>query len=485
MSLSATLSNALSGLTAASRGAQVVSSNISNALTEGYGRRVLETSAASLNGQGAGVRVDGVRRDIDMVVISDRRLSQAETGQAQTRADALARIEAALGTPDGADSISGRIAALESAFVAAASRPDDNTRLADVLGAAQAVAGSIAGASDDIQSMRMDAEAAIAADVATLNDTLARIADLNGQIRLYTGSGNDANALMDQRQVQVDRLAELVPLREVPRDHGMIALYTESGATLLDGPPAEFGFQPAGLIVPEMTADSGALSGLTLNGQTVRVTGAYAPMGGGQLAALFDQRDSLATGAQSDLDALARDLIDRFAAPGLDPTLASGAPGLFTDQGAVLDPAQESGLSARLAVNAAADPDQGGALWHLRSGLGAASAGPVGASTLLNAYADVLSGGHIVASGAFAGQALSALDLASETVSRQSVAAQRAEQEQGFAAARTSALREAELGGGVDTDAELQDLMLLERAYAANAKVVQTAGDMIQTLLGI
>ena len=39
MSISASLSSALSGLTAASRRAEVVASNVANAMTEGYGRR--------------------------------------------------------------------------------------------------------------------------------------------------------------------------------------------------------------------------------------------------------------------------------------------------------------------------------------------------------------------------------------------------------------------------------------------------------------
>ena len=44
MSLTGALSNALSGLTANTRAAGIVSANISNALTEGYGRRSLEIS---------------------------------------------------------------------------------------------------------------------------------------------------------------------------------------------------------------------------------------------------------------------------------------------------------------------------------------------------------------------------------------------------------------------------------------------------------
>ncbi|GAA0290801.1 flagellar hook-associated protein FlgK [Rhodovulum strictum] len=482
MSLTGSLSNALSGLNAASRGTQVVASNIANAQTDGYGRRSLETSAHILGG----VRVDGVRRDINQALISDRRLSQAETGGAGIRADALSRIVAALGTPDEPDSIAARIAALESALVSAASRPDSNSRLADVLFAAQAVAGTIKSAANDIQAMRMDAEKAIATDVRTLNDSLAAIAELNAKISSNHGTRADISALYDQRQVLVDRVAEIVPLRQIPREHGMIALYTTTGAALVDGPPSEFGFAPVGMIVSEMTIDSGALSGLTLNGKPVSTTGSYAPMGGGRLGALFEQRDIIAPDAQESLDALARDLIERFQDPSLDPSLVAG---LFTDGANAYDPTavppQEPGLSERIAVNALVDPDKGGALWRLRDGLGAIAPGDVGDTRLLDALAGALSMGRPASSGPFAGQVFSAATFAAETVSRVSVKAQRAIENEGFAMARTNALKEAELQGGVDTDAELQRLMLYEQAYAANARVIQTVDQMIRLLMEI
>lgn len=483
MSLSASLSNALSGLNAASRGTQVVASNISNALTEGYGRRALEVSAVSTYGTGGGVQIDGVRRDTNLALISDRRLAQADSGQAQTRAGALSQIEAAFGTPDGADSISGRLAALESALVSASSRPDSTARLNDVLGAAKAVAGTIQAASDGIQTLRMDADTAIANDVATLNETLARIADLNVEIRSHANTPVDISGLFDQRQVLVDRLAEIVPLRQVPRDHGMIALYAQNGATLLDGLPSEFGFDPKAIIVPQMTVEGGGLSGLTLNGDPVSVTGPHALMGGGRLGALFEQRDILAPEAQADLDALARDLIERFQTPGLDPSLASGAAGLFTDGGAVLVPADELGLAARISVNADVDPAQGGEVRRLRDGLGTATAGEVGNATLLNAFADILVLRRAPVTGSLAGLAVSATDLASQTVSNFSTRAQRAVEDEGFSTARTNALREAELQLGVDTDAELQDLMRYEQAYAANAKVIQTVDQLMKLLM--
>jgi flagellar hook-associated protein 1 FlgK len=45
-------------------------------------------------------------------------------------------------------------------------------------------------------------------------------------------------------------------------------------------------------------------------------------------------------------------------------------------------------------------------------------------------------------------------------------------------------LREAEtLETGVDTDRELQNLLVIEQAYAANARVLQTLDQMIQRLM--
>jgi len=77
MSISSALHNAMSGLTVTSRSADVVSSNIANATTEGYGVRKLETTAMLTSGDGSGVRVAGVSRQTDLVLIGQRRDADA------------------------------------------------------------------------------------------------------------------------------------------------------------------------------------------------------------------------------------------------------------------------------------------------------------------------------------------------------------------------------------------------------------------------
>lgn len=485
MSLSLSLSSAVSGLQASARSAELVSSNVANALTDGYGRRDIQLTARSLGGTGSGVEITGVVRVTDQVLLSDRRVAQANMAGSAVLADAFARLEAAIGTPGDAASLGGKIAGLDSALLAATSRPDSEQRLAAVLTAAQGLATQVGKASIAVQMERERADDRIAENVKELNDTLAKVAALNAQILKQVVADRDASPLMDQRQQLIDKIAEIVPLRQIDRDTGQIALISTGGAALLDGRPALFGFTPVGKVTPDMTLASGALSGLTMNGRPVTFGDGSGKLDGGAMAANFRLRDIEAPVQQVRLDALARDLIARFANPSVDTTLTSGAPGLFTDAGAAFNAATETGLAGRLAVNTAADPANGGALWRLRDGLGATTEGPPGESALLTALRGQLTAFLAPASGGFAPGARSFSGLASDVLSYVSRARTGAEAEQSYTAARYNSLRADELAAGVDTDQQLQSLLLIERAYGANAQVIKTVDSMIKLWLGM
>ena len=485
MSMTSALSNALSGLTAASRAADLISSNVANALTEGYGRRTLEVSARSLAGTGGGVRIDAVRRQVDIGVLSDRRTAEAVLAASSVTTDFLAGLEDVIGSPEDAWSLSGRMAGMESAAISAASLPVSNARLSTLLRSATDLASHIGDISDHIQQSRGAADRQIAAGVTTINDALGRIEKLNGEISVALFKGNDAASLMDQRQQQVDRISEWLPLREVAGDHGTIALFTPQGTTLLDGKAQVLGFSAANVITPELSLASGALSGLTINGVAVNVTGSNSTIAGGRMVAEFEVRDGLAVKAQTELDAFARDLVERFQSPATDPTLTINDAGLFTDAGALFDPLAEVGLSQRLAINAAADPAQGGALWHLRDGLLAASPGPVGDATGLHRLVAALQASRPPASGLLTGIAASGPGLAAGYLSIFATEHQGAEADLTYAAARYDTMKGLELQFGVDTDLEMQSLLLVEQAYNANAKVIQTVDGLLQALLEI
>ncbi|MDH3264788.1 MAG: flagellar hook-associated protein FlgK [Paracoccaceae bacterium] len=485
MSISGSLNNAFSGLTAAARGAEVVSQNLANVLTEGYGRRELLLSTRSLAGAGAGVRVDGIARVVNQVVLSDRRLAEAAQSSQQALRDFHAQVESLVGAPGEPGALTTRLDELEAALVAAASRPDSGPRLDAVLAAAQGLSGQFVAISNGIQEQRMAADAAIAGEVDRLNTALERIVELNRDIRVELASGRDTTAFQDERQRLIDAVSEIVPLREIPREDGQVALFTTGGAVLLDGLAGEIGFTATATITPDMTLASGALSGLSFRGLPATASATAGMLGGGTLGALMTIRDELAPAAQTRLDAVARDLVERFEDPAADPSRAPGAPGLFTDRGAALSAAYEVGLAARLAVNAAVDPARGGALWRLRDGLGAAVPGPVGQAAGLNALAAALSAQRTPASGAFVGGARSASGLAAEFLSGVGVARQTTESGLAYASARAEALKSAELAEGVDSDRELQHLLLVEQAYSANARVLSAAEAMLDRLMEI
>ncbi|MGB3146531.1 MAG: flagellar hook-associated protein FlgK [Paracoccaceae bacterium] len=482
MGLSTSLANALSGLTAASRGAEVVSSNVSNSLTPGYARREVGLSALSLGGNGAGVRIDGVSRSVNMTLLSDRRLADGAAANIGTKTAFLEMIESAIGLPGEAGALSESVAAFDAALLQAASRPDVTGRLDDIITTADNLNQKLNDLTNRVQGARTDADDKIAVLVDELNRTLSQIDELNADILAQRASGNDATALMDQRQRLVDRVGEIVPVREVPRDHDQISLFTTGGAILLEGNPAVIGFSPAGIITADMTLASATLSGLTINGQAVS-SGDDGVLGGGLLGAEFAIRDDLAPKIQAQLDAFARDLMERFEAPGLDPTLLPGQPGLFTDAGAPFNATIEAGLAGRLRLNATVDPAQGGASWRLRDGLGALTQGPVGDATLLLVLRDAITAPRTPASGSFPGSARSVGGLAADILSQVSSQRHTAMSRQSYSVARQAALTELHYNDGVDTDAELQTLLQIERAFSANARVLQTVDDLINRLM--
>lgn len=481
MSLTSAFSSAMSGLRTVSRGSEIVSNNIANASTPGYARRTLAISSNG-TGTGTGVRVDGIVRHVDQQVLNDRRMAGAEYGYRNETAAALTRIEDLLGTPDSAGSLSARLANFEQSLITAASRPDANERLDAAAFAARDLASSINAVSTGVQDVRTAAERSIATQVTRLNDALKGVETLNARITATNARNADVSSLQDERQRLIDDISEMVPTRVIERDYGAVALYSSGGAILLEGRAAEIGFEPANAVTPYASIDDGTLSGLTINGFAVNTSSQNGRLQGGTLGAQFEIRDEIAPAAQADIDVFAGDLIERFEDASVDPTLTAGQPGLFTDAGIAFDSTAEVGLAGRLALNAAVDPADGAETWRLRDGLGAVAAGLSGDATLLTALSDALTATRISGSGS---TSHSAQSFVASLTSRIGSDRLREDQALSFASAQFGELTQLELANGVDSDVEIQNLMVLEQAYAANAKVIEAVDEMFDALMRI
>lgn len=483
MSIGQALSNAISGLSATTRGIETVSSNVANAYTPGYARRELETTSGHVGGRGGGVRVIGIDRVVNATVLAESRAATADKLNAQAQSAFFNRIEALVGQTGDVGSLGSRLGELRTALNAAAIRPDDPVRLQVVLQSASQLAAKLNEVSDGIQTARKDADAGIKSDVTRLNALLEKTALLNERIAALGSEGGDIAALQDQRQLVIDEISQIVPVSEVARDAGRVAIFSTSGAVLLDGTvPAAIEFSAAIGMNASMNVNDGSLSRLIFNGQALPDS-RLSLLGGGSLGAKFDIRDDLAIKAQADIDIIARELHDRFADPAVDPTLGVTDAGLFTDHAARLDAADLNGFASRIAINPIMKSDTMDRLWHLRSGLGATAAGPVSDGTILQNMSDALdrsvdvsgplgSLGNLTMTGLFSNfeSALSGQRLFAET-------------QETVAGSRASAMAEDLASGGVNTDAEMQRLLQYEQSYAANARVIQTIDDLIQLLM--
>ncbi len=484
MSISGALSNALSGLTASSRNAQVVASNLANVLTPGYGPRSLELASRG-DARMGGVSVAGLTRQVDAGLLSDRRAADSALANAGAKADFFNALERITGTVDAPGSLFSRLSEFEAALVTAAAKPEESSRLRAAVMRAEDLAGAFNHASRQIQALRTDAEAKIGQAVREVNAQLSNIETLNAQILDARNAGHPTAGFEDQRQVAIDQLAEYMPVRLMTRENGSLAIYSTGGAALLDGRASELSFTSSNVIEPHMTIEADLLDRLRINGQEVQVSGDRSAIAGGRLAGLFELRDVLATDAQAQLDAISRDLVSRFQDAGLDATRAPGAAGVFTDAGSAFDTAEETGLSGRLSVNSALLPEEGGAHWRLRDGLGATAPGPAGDAALLQDLSAALSAPASLASGDLGATARSAADHLSTLLSRFGQDRLSLDQSVAFATSRQASLAQLELSQGVDSDAEMQKLLLIEQAYSANARMIEVIDEMIERLLRI
>lgn len=480
MSLSTALNSAMSGLSAAGRSTSVVSDNLANALTEGYYRRTLDLTSA---GQTGGVKIGAVYRNVDPALQKSVRSAEANYAATTVTSNFYNGISDLVGTVGDPYSISQRFTDLESSLIEATSLPDSDARLNDFAMQAEELTVSIKEAADGLSSLRNKAEDSIASLVNGLEQNLTNLNEMNKKILAAEIQGLDTSGLEDQRDNLIDAINEVIPIQIYNRDNNQVALYTNSGIKLLDGGSvAEFTFNETGTITPYMTLANGQLSGLEIDGKSID-TSINGKIGGGSLAAQFYVRDVAAVAAQEDLDTMASDLILRFQDPTVDTTLGATDAGIFTDNGGFFDSADELGISNRIKINSTIAMSGDAETWRLRDGMNAATQGNKGDTTLLNAFGDALEKSNSLDSPGLGTGNFTAYSVASNLMTSFTQQFTWSEQELTFSSSIYSDIRSRELEQGVDTDSELQTLMMIETIYAANARMIQAIDEMMDELM--
>ena len=462
-----------------SRAAETISNNVSNALTEDYSRQEVLYSATVQAGVGAGVHIAGISRTTDVIGTTFRQRAESDLANQTTTSDALNRLSNALGEPGDPGALAVRFSTFVNSLSNAISAPDSTALLNGILLDAKSLVGTFSQISTETTRIRVDADTKIAQQVKIVNASLQQIEHLNAEIRTLSISGRGVASLEDQRQALVDKINEIIPINQTMTQSGGVALFTTGGVILLNDSAREIGFTQTVMMTPDMTLSSGALSGLTIDGKPVIIG-----QEGGSLAANFRIRDTIAPKFGQQVDALARDLIERLQDPSIDPTLVGGAAGLFTDGGQSFDSINELGLAGRISVNELADPAVGGQLWRIRDGIGAVTPGLSGDSTLLIRMESSLISTRVAGGAMGVEKSMNVAGFAEEVTSFWGLESNRGLADQAQKAALFDTLRAAELSAtGVDTDREMRDLLVVEQAYAANARIISVIDGLMKTLL--
>lgn len=467
MSLTSALNSARSGLTYSTRWAQTASSNISNANTPGYARRSIELTTTPM---GEPI-VSAVGRAVDASLDRMYRLEAARTGRQDALAQTLTIYTDVLGDTQSTDSMLSRLTDFRNSLGLLSMTPGDSATQRAAVTDAEELAGALNRAHEGLADASDAARAGVARDIASINKTLTKVAELNRRIAQEPEGTDMRLAFEDQMTQALDSLAPLLDFTVQTSASGQVEIFAGGGAPLLQGK------DPALLSYDRATG--------TLLAGTAEITPGVAGLRGPQEGSLAGHVTFLNTEApqiQTQLDEVARALIR--GSQDLEAATTGGATGLFTDAGAPLGATFAPGLAGRIAVNDAVRPEAGGDLWRIRDGMAALAPGAEGDATTINDFIGFLDGPTAFDGAAGLGDRATMAGYMSTLIAAQQTTRAEAETARDTFSAGAETVQARRLGFmGVNVDDELQQLLQIEQAYAANSQVMRVVAEMMDTLL--
>jgi flagellar hook-associated protein 1 FlgK len=424
-----------------------VGENVANAQTPGYARRrvVLQEQSVTATGDIAyrpqvmfnGVTAAGVARAWDDFKAAEARFSATADGRASVRQQWLGGIETAL--DDGVAGVGAAMTGFFNAASALAADPGASLGRRAVLTSLDNVASAFRTSGQALARLSDGIGQAAEIEVASLNDALKALNEVNGALGPAAANGSARASLEDQRDQLIDFIAAKIDINVTAGEDGRVTLTSasNSGLSLLSG-------NGPSLAVLLKAADGRLSIQLQASGTTVPL-----PAAGGKLAGLVDVAQNVAD-RRAQLDSLATDftaMVNNWSAAGVDANgnpggaLMSVAGGATTIQSLVTDPALVAAASPSGTAN--------GNLLAL-DGIREASKVEDRWGALVSANAQVLASATAEASAAatWKDNSYAALDEVS----------------------------------GVDLDSEAAELLRFQQAYNASARIIQVARETIQAL---
>lgn len=314
MGLSNALNIGTNALLAHQAALNVVGDNISNASNPERSRQRVEFTALPGNryGQlffGAGVGIKDVRRVFDQQVENRLQRALSTKGSLARQNDAYEQLETAMNvlgddTESGLFvSVGGQLDQIFNQLQSLASNASDPSLRSITVSQFDSLASTISKLAEDVRDLRTSFNESIEASVRDINVLIKEIAELNGQIvkaEIGGAISGQANTLRDRRDFLVRNLAEKANVQVNETSTGAVDIRV-NGELLVSGNDY-FALETV------ITADRGVE---IANVEFALSGGEFRPREG-ELGGLLIARDDILTSFQSDLDGLARTVINRF-----------------------------------------------------------------------------------------------------------------------------------------------------------------------------
>ncbi len=230
----------LTGLIAARYQLDTASHNIANANTAGYSRqRVNQTTQfpqfAGFGYIGRGAMLVSTQRAYDLFLQSSLLSATSRQGQAQHFKELIAPLDNLVADPD-----AGLSPALQQFFDAVqevSDNPENTAARQAMLSQAHVLTARFQLFSSRMEEIGRDVEQRLAQVAGEVTQFAARIAEMNRQILQASTRGAEAppNDLLDQREELARQLSELVGIKTIVDDKGMMTVFIGSGQTLVQG----------------------------------------------------------------------------------------------------------------------------------------------------------------------------------------------------------------------------------------------------------
>ena len=304
------MNTGISGLNTAQNMLNVISNNISNAHTVGYNRqqqilRQANGTKYNFGFVGNGVAVSSVNRAYNSFVVGQLRQSQSQNGSIKAYYNELSKVDNLLAENE--NSISSQLNNLFASLNKLSSNAGDAATKQTVISDLTSLVSQFNKTELNLKNQIANINTELTNNIDKVNTYTQQIADLNQKIAKLqaVSGGHEPNSLLDERDQLVTELSELIGIT-VSEQNGQYNISLSNGLSLVQGASTnQLAVQPSAsdpaLNTIIYTHNSGATQELTSQN-----------IASGRLNGLLAFRDGPLLEARNQLGLLALNLAERF-----------------------------------------------------------------------------------------------------------------------------------------------------------------------------